>query len=68
MTFWHLKYKILGNEDVVREEFFEDLEQAMAFILDSRNKHNINIFDINLTERHTAIWKTRIVLNGKEEV
>lgn len=69
MTFWQLKYKYFGDEDILHEAemFFEDPEQAMAFILDSRNEHGINIFDISLVERHTAIWRNRIVLNGKED-
>jgi hypothetical protein len=69
MTFWQLKYKFHSDEDVVCEEdmFFENPEEAMAFILDNRNKYGVDIFDIHLAERCTAIWKTRIVLNGKEE-
>ncbi len=70
MTFWQLKYKFHGDEDIICEEekFFENPEEAMAFILDNRNKYGVDIFDIHLAERCTAIWRTRIVLNGKEEV
>lgn len=70
MTFWRLRYKIWVEgrdyDEVVTQEdlFFEDMEQAMAFILDAKDDEDIESFEIK--KCNTAFFKTKYTLNDEE--
>lgn len=67
MHFWRLRYTHLVDDgEYDREQqpediFFENLEEAMAYILDIREKQYVR--DIHLTKFCTAIRKTKHILN-----
>lgn len=77
MEFWQVKVKYINYErsnddfdEIVEEElFYEDIEQAMAAILDMQNESNIDIkiTDISIKRRSVGTCRIEYTLNKREE-